>query len=1266
MPKKSTRAGQLFNLLAFAPLALTAGAVVAAPACVGGIWQNEISGSTTLAGLGLREPGVINQYGMALANGSTVLPACPYASGAVRIPVLMADWADFDPLTQAANDNTPASTLPSYVKSSPLELQTFLQNNVSAYFRDVSGAALNINFEPFGWMRSDAVNAYLKPRASYLIYTNSSWICDREAMLADLVRDAIATNGADFGNYDLDGNGLVDGAVLLYKGGKGLCNDNGSSTLNHSVTATPAGFAWRTAPNDMISDSDPNKPLFATQSKIVNLFNTLPERSTQDGSQFTSATVWAHDLGQSLIGLPDYSNTRFNLGLWALSGTPGSASGAPGLLPSHPAAFEKWLFAKWITPQDISASGSYSVKANEIADGSDYSSGTYLYRIALDTPNHFLTVEGRWFDSAGNSSSRWANANGRESGLMITEFNLATDAASSTPVQVYRHVPQRLGNTNPTLNQTSAWGVGDVFYRCFTLTQCLAIKPNTAPSAYFGFDVVLGRDSIAPSVQMSAPQGVIQAVPYTFQWQSSDNIGIREQVLDVSLDGGSSYQRVPGCASMPGSAQSCVGTISGTVWATPSLRLTAYDYNNNGSAAITSLYVNPPDKTAPVVSVTTPANGRVLIGKPYTIAWTSSDNISVSRHDVSVSLDGGVSYVAVPGCSGLAGNVKSCTWSASGPAAASARFKVSASDASGNVGVNSASFALVAGSLTVSRPNTALTLVQGVTEAITWSSNLDATDSVKIELSRDAGSTWETVSAAAANTGSYNWTVAGSASTTARIRLSWNQNPAVADNSDVNFSIVTPLMVVTAPNTAVSWTQASAQAITWSSNLPTTSTVKVELSRDGGSSWSTVAASVPNNGTYYWSVDSSATTAQARLRVSSVQYPAVGDINDANFAIVAPSVTVTAPNTAVNWQLGSTQTITWSSNLSSSSSVHIDLSRDGGTVWESLATWVSATSSGYNWKVAGALTSAARIRVTSATAPVTRDISDVNFNIVAPTVSVTSGNTAQNWAIGSAQTINWSSSLPSTTNAKIELSIDGGTTWSVIKASTPNTGAMAWTVSATPTTAARIRVTSVEYPTVSDINDVNFTIAPAFINITTAMNGVIWATGTLKNFLWTSNLPSTTSVGIQLTRDNGVTWETMIAARNNSGGISWTMNGPSTNAARIRVNTNDAANVTAISDVFTIAVPQFAVTAPNGGEQWARGTNQTITWNSNVSSSYIVKVEVSRDGGTSWTTLTSGASNTGSFVWQVSGAVSSQCRFRISSAYDATIYDVSDANFSII
>ncbi len=87
----------------------------------------------------------------------------------------------------------------------------------------------------------------------------------------------------------------------------------------------------------------------------------------------------------------------------------------------------------------------------------------------------------------------------------------------------------------------------------------------------------------------------------------------------------------------------------------------------------------------------------------------------------------------------------------------------------------------------VNAPNGGESLVGGTTQSITWAAS--GVGNVKLEYTLN-GSTWSVLSASIpASTGSYTWTVPGSASTTARVRVSDAANAALSDTSDGAFTI---------------------------------------------------------------------------------------------------------------------------------------------------------------------------------------------------------------------------------------------------------------------------------------------------------------------------------------------------------------------------------------------------------------------------------------------------------------------------------------------
>ncbi len=95
---------------------------------------------------------------------------------------------------------------------------------------------------------------------------------------------------------------------------------------------------------------------------------------------------------------------------------------------------------------------------------------------------------------------------------------------------------------------------------------------------------------------------------------------------------------------------------------------------------------------------------------------------------------------------------------------------------------------------------------------------------------------------------------------------------------------------------------------------------------------------------------------------------------------------------------------------------------------------------------------------------------------------------------------------------------------------------------------------------------------------------------------------------------------------------------------------------------MTAAGPTILVGSPNGAEYWAIDSNFDITWTATILSE--VKIELSRDGGTNWETITASTPNDGSESWTVTGPESNDCLLRISSL-DDSVSDDSDAVFEI-
>mgnify|MGYP002638405323 FL=1 len=98
---------------------------------------------------------------------------------------------------------------------------------------------------------------------------------------------------------------------------------------------------------------------------------------------------------------------------------------------------------------------------------------------------------------------------------------------------------------------------------------------------------------------------------------------------------------------------------------------------------------------------------------------------------------------------------------------------------------------------------------------------------------------------------------------------------------------------------------------------------------------------------------------------------------------------------------------------------------------------------------------------------------------------------------------------------------------------------------------------------------------------------------------------------------------------------------------------------------FTMAAsgPSVTVTSPNGGEALGWGTSHSLTWD-HAGDLTDVKVELSRDGGTTWATLAATTPNDGELTAVLDGPSTTTARIRVASLDDA-VSDVSDADFTL-
>jgi N-acetylneuraminic acid mutarotase len=286
--------------------------------------------------------------------------------------------------------------------------------------------------------------------------------------------------------------------------------------------------------------------------------------------------------------------------------------------------------------------------------------------------------------------------------------------------------------------------------------------------------------------------------------------------------------------------------------------------DNRGGFATDPVVVTGLDTTPPAVALDLADGAQLLVGTQI-VQWTATDAGGLGGFDLLLSGDGHP-FEAIPGCTNLAPTARQCTFLI--PTTIDPAFlRIVARDLGGTTSSDDATVAIVP-AITVTAPNTAVQWAVGSTQTITWTSRVGG--AVYIELSRNGGTSWTVLGSASATAGSVNWTVSGATTTTARIRVRPTSNSSYADSSDVNFSIVTPFVTVTSPNTPAPWLIGTLRPIAWMHNLGASATFSVEVSRNNGATWTVIQTGVPSaspsTGFLTWTVTGPPANA-ARIRV---------------------------------------------------------------------------------------------------------------------------------------------------------------------------------------------------------------------------------------------------------------------------------------------------------------------------------------------------------------------------------------------------------------
>ena len=604
--------------------------------------------------------------------------------------------------------------------------------------------------------------------------------------------------------------------------------------------------------------------------------------------------------------------------------------------------------------------------------------------------------------------------------------------------------------------------------------------------------------------------------------------------------------------------------------------------------------------------------------------------------------------------------------------------------------------------ITVTSPNGTESWERCSVHNVTWDHG-GTTGTFELEYSEDGGSTWTTITSSATGA-SYLWTLPNTTSALMKVRVSDIGDLTKTDDSDANFSITPPATPVALiePNTGQTWIAGTVQNITYSSPGPN---VKISLSTDNGTTWSTIVSNTSGAaGSYAWTV-SNTPSSQALIRIENVSNLCDFDISDAVFTI-GSSVGVTAPNGGEVWQAQVGQQSIPNAQISASNAT-LELNTvnySDNFVGSYTQTFVpdnpnnklridftQISFSGYNTSndsyikvYNGPTTSDPLIGSYQGqnSASTYNDVYEVSTHYTgALTVVIYDGVQSGTFdafitSVGTpTQNITWD--ITGTSQFfDIDYSTDNGTTWNRIVNDYEQTGLVGnydWQVPNATTNQALIRVADASNGNIIDQSDATFTINPAdpVIIVDTPNGGEVFYQGETHPIEWRTTNFNVNNVQIEFSRNLGVTWELIAVSQPNSGTYNWTIPVNITEAypnCKIRVSKSNDISVYDESDALFEIRPGIILESPNSNlSDWDGCTQSSITWYAGSSSNYTI--ELSTDDGTSWNTIESSYSNGAFFVnypWSVPNESSTECQVRVTDNTNPLFTDVSEVNFTII
>ncbi|MDD5270125.1 MAG: hypothetical protein PHE80_02935 [Candidatus Omnitrophica bacterium] len=484
---------------------------------------------------------------------------------------------------------------------------------------------------------------------------------------------------------------------------------------------------------------------------------------------------------------------------------------------------------------------------------------------------------------------------------------------------------------------------------------------------------------------------------------------------------------------------------------------------------------------------------------------------------------------------------------------------------------------------------------------------------------------------------------------------------------------------VTAPASGATVTQNVASSVTWGS-AGIDGNVNIYYSSDNGSTYSETPINVsPINitaGTYSWTPNTAILTpsATAKLKIQVVSGSDTGlYAESAQFTL--KGIKISAPAAGTTWELGQTQSITWTA-AGAGSTCNIYYAADGTNFTSTVNSSAVLLSAGtYSWTIPASITPSngvAKIRITSDT-----NVSSSSGAFTIKGIKVTNPTATTIWEVGESVTISHA-----VVGAMSALNVyyvkDGVETQ--IGTAMPNSS-FPWVVTEDaegPGIMIRLKSFMPNYTGDSPQFQI---VGEASLAVSEPSAGSSWKVSDTNTITWTRSGSTERTFTVEYDDNAAFTSPTPITgtpAYDGAGlySLDWAVP-DNVGACYIKVTDTGNSNITDISEAFKI-IPKFRVNIPNGGETlYALKPGTTVNWGT-TGSAGTVDLYYSTDTPLyeTWTKINSTAipdNGTGtveritSYSWTVPNIQSTVVKLKVqaSSAGLSEAYDISDDVFTI-